>query len=75
MLAGMFAGRIMRGRGFGPAADILLGLLGGIVGSVLLGVVGINLSSGIIGGLIVGTLGAVVVVYVAFALGSSTFAQ
>lgn len=65
----------MRGRGFGPAADILLGLLGGIVGSVLLGVVGINLSSGIIGGLIIGTLGAVVVVYVARALGRSTFAQ
>lgn len=64
MLAGMFAGRIMRGRGYGPIADILLGLVGGIVGSWLFGLVGINIGSGIIGGLIVGTIGAVVVVYI-----------
>ena len=29
MLAGMFAGRIMRGRGYGTVADVLLGLVGG----------------------------------------------
>ena len=32
MLAGMFAGRIMRGRGYGPIVDIILGLAGGVVG-------------------------------------------
>lgn len=64
MLAGMFAGRIMRGRGYGPIADILLGLVGGIVGSWLFGLLGISFGGGIIGGLIVGTIGAVVVVYI-----------
>ena len=28
MLAGMFAGRLLRGRGYGPMADIVLGLVG-----------------------------------------------
>ncbi|MBZ0280188.1 MAG: GlsB/YeaQ/YmgE family stress response membrane protein [Anaerolineae bacterium] len=74
MLAGMFAGRIMRGRGYGPLADILLGLVGGIVGSLLFGLIGIQ-TSGILGGLIVGTIGAVVVVYVARMLGKSQFAR
>lgn len=64
MLAGMFAGRIMRGRGYGPVADILLGLVGGIVGSWLFSLVGISFGGGIIGSLIVGTIGAVVVVYI-----------
>lgn len=64
MLAGMFAGRIMRGRGYGPIADILLGLVGGIVGSWLFSLLGISFGGGIIGGLIVGTIGAVVVVYI-----------
>ncbi len=64
MLAGMFAGRIMRGRGYGPIADILLGLVGGIVGNWLFSLVGISLGGGIIGGLIVGVVGAVVVVYI-----------
>lgn len=64
MLAGMFAGRIMRGRGYGPLADVLLGLIGGIVGSWVLGLLGINLGGGIFASLIVGTLGAVIVVYI-----------
>lgn len=64
MLAGMFAGRIMRGRGYGPLADVLLGLIGGIVGSWVLGLLGVNLGGGILASLIVGTLGAVIVVYV-----------
>ncbi len=63
MLAGMFAGRIMRGRGYGPIADILLGLAGGIVGRWLFGLLGVSIGGGIIGGLVVGTIGAVVLVY------------
>jgi uncharacterized membrane protein YeaQ/YmgE (transglycosylase-associated protein family) len=64
MLAGMFAGRIMRGRGYGPIADILLGLAGGVVGRWLFGLLGVSIGSGVIASLIVGTIGAVVLVWV-----------
>jgi uncharacterized membrane protein YeaQ/YmgE (transglycosylase-associated protein family) len=74
MLAGMFAGRIMRGRGYGPLGDLLLGLVGGIVGSLALGVLGIQLG-GIVGSLVVGTLGAVIVVYLVRLVGNSNFAR
>lgn len=66
MLAGMFAGRIVRGRGFGPVKDIILGIVGGIVGGwVLGGIFGINLGDGILWQLLIGIIGAVLTVYVA----------
>jgi uncharacterized membrane protein YeaQ/YmgE (transglycosylase-associated protein family) len=74
MLAGMFAGRIMRGRGYGPLGDVLLGLIGGIVGTIALGVLGIHLG-GILGGLVVGTIGAVIFVYLVRLVGNSNFAR
>jgi uncharacterized membrane protein YeaQ/YmgE (transglycosylase-associated protein family) len=75
MLAGMFAGRIIRGRGYGPLGDILLGLAGGLVGSALLRLLGLGVAGGLIGHLIVGVLGAVVLVYVVRFIGSSRFAS
>ena len=63
MLAGMFAGRIMRGRGYGPIVDIILGLAGGVVGRWLFGLLGVSVGSGLIASLVVGTIGAVVLVY------------
>ena len=71
MLAGMFAGRIMRGRGYGPIADILLGLAGGIVGHFLFGLIGVSVGGGILGSLIVGTIGAVVLVWLGRVLGGN----
>ncbi len=75
MLAGMFAGRIMRGRGYGPIGDVLLGLVGGFVGNIALGLIGIHLGGGILGGLIVGTLGAVIFVYLIRLVGNKNFAR
>ena len=72
MLAGMFAGRIMRGRGYGPIADILLGLAGGVVGHWLFGLLGVSIGAGLIGSLVVGTIGAVVLVYLGRLLGGNT---
>ena len=39
LIAGWLAGKLMRGYGYGAVADILLGLVGGIIGSILFGVV------------------------------------
>jgi uncharacterized membrane protein YeaQ/YmgE (transglycosylase-associated protein family) len=71
MLAGMFAGRIMRGRGYGPIVDILLGLAGGIVGRWLFGLLGVSVGGGVIASLVVGTIGAVVLVYLGRLLGGN----
>ncbi|MBZ0288293.1 MAG: hypothetical protein K8I30_11820 [Anaerolineae bacterium] len=76
MLAGMFAGRIVRGRGFGPLADILLGLIGGVVGSFILRLVGLGWIGNIVlvGDVLVGVIGAVIVVYLVRLLGNRSFA-
>lgn len=74
MVAGMFAGRIMRGRGYGPFGDILLGLVGGVVGTIALNLLGIHLS-GIIGAVLVGTVGAVLFVYLVRLVGNTRFAS
>jgi uncharacterized membrane protein YeaQ/YmgE (transglycosylase-associated protein family) len=74
MLAGMFAGRILRGRGYGPLGDILLGLIGGLVGNLVLGLFGVHMG-GLIGTLLAGTLGALIVVYLVRLVGNSQFAR
>ena len=65
MLAGMFAGRLIRGRGYGPVGDVLLGLAGGFVGSLVLGLFGIGGIGNIplIGNILVGVIGAVILVW------------
>lgn len=76
MLAGMFAGRIVRGRGYGIVADVGLGLVGGIVGSAVLRVVGLGWLGDIwlVGSVLVGVLGAVLVVYLVRLFGRKDFA-
>lgn len=77
MLAGMFAGRILRGRGYGPTTDILLGLIGGFVGSFVLRLIGINWVDDIwlIGNILVGIFGAVVLVYGIRFFGNQNFGR
>jgi uncharacterized membrane protein YeaQ/YmgE (transglycosylase-associated protein family) len=77
MLAGMFAGRLLRGRGYGPTMDILLGLVGGFVGSFVLRLIGFAWVGDIwlIGNLLVGIIGAVVFVYAVRLIGDQNFAR
>lgn len=66
MVAGVLAGRFMRGKGYGPIGDIGLGIVGGIVGSWLFGLLGLGwLGNGIIMQVFVGAVGAVVFIYIA----------
>jgi uncharacterized membrane protein YeaQ/YmgE (transglycosylase-associated protein family) len=41
LIAGWAAGKIMKGGGYGPVMDIVLGIVGAIVGGHLLGLLGI----------------------------------
>jgi uncharacterized membrane protein YeaQ/YmgE (transglycosylase-associated protein family) len=61
LIAGWLAGKLMRGHGYGAVADILLGLVGGIVGSMLFGIVGLHAYHAV-GSITVSTIGAMVLV-------------
>jgi len=70
ILAGFLAGKIMNGSGYGLFADLFLGLGGGLVGSVVLGMLGIG-SRGIIGSILIATFGAVLLIWVVRAMRSN----
>lgn len=57
LLAGWLAGQLIRGNGYGMFADILLGLVGGVIGGWIFAVFGVH-AHHLIGSLIVSTIGA-----------------
>ena len=73
LLAGWIAGHITRGRGFGCIVDIILGLIGAVVGGWIFTKLGI-VAWGFWGSLAAATVGAVVLVAIArlFAGGKSS---
>lgn len=64
-IAGWLAGKLMKGGGFGLLFNIVIGILGGIVGNWLFAKLNISLSSGIIGDILTGAIGASVILFVA----------
>ncbi|HJD75983.1 MAG TPA: GlsB/YeaQ/YmgE family stress response membrane protein [Bacteroides reticulotermitis] len=64
ILAGFLAGKIIRGGGFGLIINLLLGIVGGVLGGWVFGLFGISTSS-IIGSLITATVGAILVLWIA----------
>jgi uncharacterized membrane protein YeaQ/YmgE (transglycosylase-associated protein family) len=64
LIAGWLAGKVSRGRGFGCIANILLGLIGAVLGGWIFSKLGI-FGGGIIYSIAAATLGAVVLVSIA----------
>ncbi|MFO1072120.1 MAG: GlsB/YeaQ/YmgE family stress response membrane protein [Geminicoccaceae bacterium] len=67
-IAGWLAGNIMKAQPFLIAGspmigNVILGILGGVVGQAMLWVIGLD-ASGIVGRLVAAVLGAIVVIYV-----------
>lgn len=56
-LAGAVAGRVMRGAGFGIIGDIIIGIMGALVGVFLLSFL-VSADLGLIGSFVVALLGA-----------------
>ena len=71
LIAGWLTGKLLRGRGYGVITDILLGLIGGVVGGWIFAAFGIS-AYGFIGGIAMSTVGAVALVGAAHALRSAT---
>ena len=63
ILAGYLAGKIMRGRGYGVLMDLLLGIVGSILGGIIFSTLGLY-SSGLIGQLVIATAGAVLLIFI-----------
>ena len=69
--SGYLAGRVLQGEGYGLLGNIVLGIVGGFVGSLLVTLVGFAglVKLPVIGGILVGALGSAVVVVAAGLLG------
>ena len=63
MVAGWLAGRIMKGSGFGVIGDIVIGVLGAILGGLLFNALQLPWG-GLFGSLIVATIGAIVLIFI-----------
>jgi uncharacterized membrane protein YeaQ/YmgE (transglycosylase-associated protein family) len=61
LIAGWLTGKLMRGEGYGMFADILLGLVGAVIGSWIFSALGI-VAYGRLGYLAMATVGAIVLV-------------
>jgi uncharacterized membrane protein YeaQ/YmgE (transglycosylase-associated protein family) len=64
IIAGWLTGKLMRGAGYGILMDLILGLIGAVIGGWIFGRLGI-LAYGFWGTLAAATLGAVILVAVA----------
>ncbi|MCM1369155.1 MAG: GlsB/YeaQ/YmgE family stress response membrane protein [Candidatus Amulumruptor caecigallinarius] len=63
ILSGLIAGKLMRGGGFGWIVNLLVGIVGGVLGGWVFGLFGIHTSS-IIGSLITSVVGAVIFLWI-----------
>jgi uncharacterized membrane protein YeaQ/YmgE (transglycosylase-associated protein family) len=63
LAAGWLAGQLMRGGGFGLVGDIVVGVVGALLGGYLFSTFGVSTGGGLLGSLIVATIGAVVLLF------------
>ncbi len=61
-IAGWLAGKITRGSGFGLVRDMIVGVIGALLGGFLFGLMGLA-SFTLLGSLITATVGAVIFLY------------
>ena len=64
LIAGWLTGRIMGGGGKGALMDIIIGLIGALIGGFLMRLLGFSGEGGMIYTVLVATLGAVVLTWI-----------
>jgi uncharacterized membrane protein YeaQ/YmgE (transglycosylase-associated protein family) len=67
ILAGWLAGQIVKGRGMGVGIDLLVGIVGSVLGGWIFGLLGLG-AYGLIGRLVMSVVGAVVLLLLIRAL-------
>lgn len=63
LAAGWLAGQLVKGGGFGLLGDIIVGVIGALLGGFLFSALGLSSGGGLLGSLIVATIGAVVLLF------------
>jgi uncharacterized membrane protein YeaQ/YmgE (transglycosylase-associated protein family) len=64
LIAGWLAGKLVRGTGFGIIGDLIVGIAGALVASLLFPKLGIHLGTGLVSEIIYSAIGAVVLLLV-----------
>jgi uncharacterized membrane protein YeaQ/YmgE (transglycosylase-associated protein family) len=62
-IAGFLAGKVMKGGGFGVLMDIIIGIVGAIIGGWVFGLLGIYSGGGIIPSILVAFVGACILLW------------
>jgi uncharacterized membrane protein YeaQ/YmgE (transglycosylase-associated protein family) len=62
LIAGWLAGMITKGRGFGVFVNLVVGVLGAVLGGFLFGLLGLSVH-GFIGSVVMAVVGAVVLLF------------
>jgi uncharacterized membrane protein YeaQ/YmgE (transglycosylase-associated protein family) len=63
-VAGLLAGLIMKGSGYGMLGDIVVGVLGALLGGGVVQALGVPFGEGLLGAVLVATFGAVLLVMI-----------
>ena len=64
IVAGYLAGKTMKGKGFGTVGNLIVGIIGALIGGHLFGILGVT-GFGLVGSLIMAVVGAVVLLFLA----------
>jgi uncharacterized membrane protein YeaQ/YmgE (transglycosylase-associated protein family) len=64
LIAGWLAGQIVRGTGFGVIGDILVGIAGALISSLLFPRLGIHLGVGLLSEIIYSAIGAIILLLI-----------
>jgi uncharacterized membrane protein YeaQ/YmgE (transglycosylase-associated protein family) len=64
LVAGWLAGQIVRGTGFGIIGDILVGIVGALIASLLFPRLGLHLGTGLVSEIIYSAIGAIILLLV-----------
>jgi uncharacterized membrane protein YeaQ/YmgE (transglycosylase-associated protein family) len=60
LIAGWLAGVLVKGGGFGVIGDIVVGVIGALLGGIVFNTLGVSAGGGLLGSIIVATVGAVI---------------
>jgi uncharacterized membrane protein YeaQ/YmgE (transglycosylase-associated protein family) len=63
LIAGFLAGKVMKGGGFGVLMDIVIGIVGAMIGGWVFGLLGIFSNGGLIGSVLVAFVGACILLW------------
>lgn len=64
LVAGWLAGVLVKGGGFGLTGDLVVGVIGAVLGGFLFSTFGVSVGGGLIGSIVVATIGAVLLLFI-----------